>query len=53
MMGFEPSNYNKINIHVGGTYNDKEATLKRFCKNFELLADHTKKRLVVENDDKA
>ena len=53
MMGFEPSNYNKINIHVGGTYNDKEATLERFCKNFELLADHTKKRLVVENDDSA
>ena len=53
MMGFEPSNYNKINIHVGGTYNDKEATLDRFCKNFELLADHTKKRLVIENDDKA
>ena len=53
IMGFEPSNYNKINIHVGGSYDDKEATLERFCKNFELLADHTKKRLVVENDDKA
>jgi len=53
IMGFEPSNYNKINIHVGGSYDDKEATLERFCKNFELLADHTKKRLVVENDDSA
>ena len=53
IMGFEPSNYNKINIHVGGSYDDKEATLERFCKNFELLAAHTKKRLVVENDDKA
>ena len=51
MMGFEPSNYNKINIHVGGAYGDKEATLKRFNKNFELLRDDTKKRLVIENDD--
>ena len=53
MMGFEPSNYNKINIHVGGTYGDKKSTLERFCKNFDLLADHTKKRLVIENDDSA
>lgn len=51
MMGFEPSNYNKINIHVGGAYGDKQATLDRFCKNFELLGESTKKRLVIENDD--
>jgi len=51
MMGFTPSPYNKINIHVGGTYNDKAATLARFVKNFELLRDDTKKRLVIENDD--
>ena len=51
MMGFEPSNYNKINIHIGGAYGDKESTLVRFCKNFELLGESTKKRLVVENDD--
>lgn len=53
MMGYEPSNYNKINIHVGGSYGDKEGTLERFCKNFELLDENTRKRLVVENDDKA
>jgi len=51
MMGFKPSPYNKINIHVGGAYGDKETTLDRFCKNFYLLRDDTKKRLVVENDD--
>ena len=51
MMGFDPSPYNKINIHVGGAYGNKKGTLERFCKNFHLLNDDTKKRLVVENDD--
>jgi len=51
MMGYKPSPHNKINIHVGGAYGDKETTLKRFCENFELLNEDTKKRLVVENDD--
>jgi len=53
MMGFysDPSPYNKINIHVGGAYGDKKSTLERFCKNFKLLNENTKKRLVIENDD--
>jgi len=51
MMGFKPSNYNKINIHVGGAYGDKSATLARFVENFKLLNNDTKKRLVIENDD--
>ena len=56
MMGFEPSHYNKINIHVGGTYGDKEATAKRFIENFHRpggLDENTKKRFTLENDDKA
>ena len=51
IMGYDPSPYNKINIHVGGAYGDKESTLDRFCKNFELLDKDTKNRLVIENDD--
>ena len=51
MFGFKPSNYNKINIHVGGAYGDKKSTLARFVDNFSLLRDDTKRRLVIENDD--
>lgn len=42
-----------INIHIGGTYGDKPSAIQRFCTNFDRLADSTKARLVVENDDKA
>ena len=45
--------YNKINIHIGGAYGDKESAMKRFCVNFERLPDSVKSRLTVENDDKA
>jgi len=53
LMGFEPSPFNKINIHVGGSYGDKESALARFCANFARLHPHTQKRLTVENDDRA
>ena len=52
LMGFTPSYYNKINIHIGAAYEDKRETAYRFCKNFERLSDNLKKRLTVENDDK-
>ena len=42
-----------INIHIGGSYGDKQSALSTFCKNFEKLAPTTMSRLVVENDDKA
>lgn len=51
LMGYSPSHENKINIHVGGTYGDKEATIKRFAANFCRLSPACQKRLTVENDD--
>ncbi len=53
LMGFEPSFENKINIHVGATYNDKPGTIARWLANYDRLSDSLKKRLVIENDDKA
>ena len=52
LMELEPSHWNKINIHVGGTYGDKVETLKRFAQNFKSLSSNLQRRLTVENDDK-
>ncbi|UFH53411.1 UV DNA damage repair endonuclease UvsE [Spirosoma sp. KNUC1025] len=52
LMGLTPSHWNKINIHVGGTYGDKAATLARFTQNFSLLSENLRARLTVENDDR-
>ena len=52
LIGLTISPYNKINIHVGGAYGDKEATLKRWIENYNKLNWNTRKRLTVENDDK-
>ena len=53
IMGLSTTVYNKINIHVGGAYGDKQATLKRWIDSYYLLNDSTQKRLTIENDDKA
>jgi len=53
MIGLSRTPYNKINIHIGGAYGDKESAMKRFCENFKRLPDSVKSRLTVENDDKA
>jgi UV DNA damage endonuclease len=42
-----------INIHMGGVYEGKHETAGRFLANFSKLPDHTKRRLTLENDDKA
>ena len=53
LMGLEVSTYYPVNIHVGGSYDDKPGTLNRFCENFQLLSQSAQKRLVIENDDKS
>jgi UV DNA damage endonuclease len=52
LMGLSVTPYNKINIHVGGVYGDKQSALQRWVDNFKLLDDNTKSRLTIENDDK-
>ena len=54
LMGYEvASPENKINIHIGGVYGDKQTTLERFAENFKKLSPRCQKRLTVENDDLA
>ena len=53
IMGLSRSHYNKINIHIGGAYGDKQATLDRWINNYHKLNFSTQERLTVENDDKA
>ncbi len=52
LMGLSRTHYNKINIHMGATYGDKESAIKTFLKNFNKLPDAIKSRLTIENDDK-
>ncbi|KAK9829616.1 hypothetical protein WJX72_006904 [[Myrmecia] bisecta] len=54
LMGYdEPSVWNKINIHIGGMYNNKQESLKRFAAGWRRLSPSCQKRLTVENDDVA
>jgi UV DNA damage endonuclease len=50
-MGLSRTPYNKINIHVGGHYNNKQKTIETFCRNYDFLPESVKTRLTVENDD--
>ena len=43
---------NKIVLHVGGIYGDKEAALDRFAENFQHLPESVQNRLIIENDDR-
>lgn len=40
-----------VNLHLGGVYGDKKATLKRFLDTFESVPDLIKRHLTLENDD--
>jgi len=53
LMGLPINHKYSLNIHVGGSYGDKDSTLARFVTNFSRLGDTTQRRLVIENDDKA
>ena len=53
LLGLSQTPYNKINIHCNGVYGDKLSAMDRFCENYLKLSDSVKKRLTVENDDKA
>lgn len=41
-----------INIHVGGVYDDKASTAKRFCETYKILNPNLQRQLTLENDDK-
>ncbi len=43
---------NKIVLHIGGVYGDKAKSTKVFIKNYLLLPQSIRNRLVIENDDK-
>ena len=53
VMGMPSTPAAKINIHLGGAFGQKEESMDRWCRNFERVPDSVKRRLTVENDDKA
>ena len=52
LLGLSRTPYNKINIHIGASYGEKQATLERWMDNFRRLHPNTQKRLTLENDDR-
>lgn len=43
---------NKIVLHIGGVYGDKVKSKLEFIKNYLILPEMVKNRLIIENDDK-
>jgi len=50
LMGLEETA--KIQIHVGGVYGDKSASMERFVNTYDLLDPAIRCRLVIENDER-
>jgi UV DNA damage endonuclease len=53
LMGLSKTPYNNINIHCNGVYGDKQSAMDRLITNFKRLSPSVRKRLTLENDDKA
>ena len=43
----------KIQIHVGGVYQNKQESINRFIERYNYLDDNIKRRLIIENDEKS
>jgi UV DNA damage endonuclease len=43
----------KVQIHLGGVYGDREASLARFVARARLLPETIKRRLAIENDERS
>jgi UV DNA damage endonuclease len=41
----------KVQIHVGGVYEDKPRAIKKFIECYSTLSEAIKKRIAIENDD--
>ncbi|WP_406786107.1 UV DNA damage repair endonuclease UvsE [Clostridium neuense] len=48
----EVDSKNKIILHIGGVYGDKQKASENFIKNYFKLPEKIKKRLIIENDDR-
>lgn len=49
---FELPSESKIQIHVGGVYGEREASLARWLERYGLLPEPVRRRLVIENDER-
>jgi UV DNA damage endonuclease len=50
LMGLDSTH--KIQIHVGGVYDDKVSSMLRFTRRYLMLPQEVRRRLVIENDDR-